>query len=279
MAVDWQPDADNVYLSSGPTTWRCTGWRRSITRVSALDHLGFVVARPTTCAPGTPRRGALIGEHDVAVLMAPKLHRDGSTSFYFATRRATRCRSSTSRRCGRDAPRRSRRGRRRRRRPGRDRGGEPLQGVDEAEGEREAVDADDLVDQHAVDVGERGGADALAAAWTSVICGEAGLEDRYVLGVDEAAVVGVAQIAAQVGEDRLRPVGLVDEGLGTAAGRGAAYSSRACWSRRRWRRAWLKAMTWWTRRRRSCSRARSSASGVGSGGAPGGGRPRSGPGG
>ena len=96
----------------------------------------------------------------------------------------------------------------------RDGGGEPLQGVDEAEGEREAVDADDLVDQDPVDVGERGGADALAAALHVGHLGEAGLEEGDVVGVDEAAVVGVAHDRGEVGEDRLGTVGLADEGLG-----------------------------------------------------------------
>jgi catechol 2,3-dioxygenase-like lactoylglutathione lyase family enzyme len=83
MAVDWQPDADNVYLSSGPDNLALHRVTQVDHSVSALDHLGFVVAAADDVRAWHARVDGLIGEHDVAVLMGPKLHRDGSTSFYF----------------------------------------------------------------------------------------------------------------------------------------------------------------------------------------------------
>ena len=44
MQVDWQPDADNVYLSSGPDNLALHRVAEIDHRVSALDHLGFVCA-------------------------------------------------------------------------------------------------------------------------------------------------------------------------------------------------------------------------------------------
>lgn len=83
MAVDWQPDADNVYLSSGSDNLALHRVAAVDHSTSALDHLGFVVAAADDVRAWHARIDASIGEHDVAVLMAPKLHRDGSTSFYF----------------------------------------------------------------------------------------------------------------------------------------------------------------------------------------------------
>lgn len=83
MAVDWQPDADNVYMTSGGDNLALHRVHAVDHSVSALDHLGFVVASADDVRAWHARVDGLIGVHDVAILMAPKLHRDGSTSFYF----------------------------------------------------------------------------------------------------------------------------------------------------------------------------------------------------
>ena len=52
FAVEWEPDPDNVYLSSGIDNSRCTvaadaatatRRRRAASRAGALDHLGLIV--------------------------------------------------------------------------------------------------------------------------------------------------------------------------------------------------------------------------------------------
>lgn len=83
MAVDWQPDADNVYLSSGGDNLALHRVARVDHAVSALDHLGFVVPSADDVRAWHERVAGLAGEHAVEIVMAPKLHRDGATSFYF----------------------------------------------------------------------------------------------------------------------------------------------------------------------------------------------------
>ena len=83
MAVDWRPDADNVYLSYGPDNLALHRVAEVDHRVSALDHLGFVTASADDVRAWHERVVALAADHDVAVLQPPKLHRDGATSLYF----------------------------------------------------------------------------------------------------------------------------------------------------------------------------------------------------
>ena len=79
MRVVWQPDADNVYLSSGRDNLalhRATAPRT--TNGSPLDHLGFLVessSRVHTIATALERRG-------LPLVKPPREHRDGSTSLY-----------------------------------------------------------------------------------------------------------------------------------------------------------------------------------------------------
>lgn len=83
LAVDWQPDADNVYLSHGVDNLALHRVARVDHGVSALDHLGFVVPSADAVRAWYERVVGLIGEHALEIVMAPKLHRDQSTSFYF----------------------------------------------------------------------------------------------------------------------------------------------------------------------------------------------------
>lgn len=83
MQVDWQPDADNIYLSSGPDNLALHRVAEIDHRVSALDHLGFVCATADDVRAWFVRVEALVGAHGLEILQAPKLHRDGATSFYF----------------------------------------------------------------------------------------------------------------------------------------------------------------------------------------------------
>lgn len=83
MAVDWQPDADNVYLSYGPDNLALHRVDRIDHSVSALDHLGFVVAAADDVRAWHERLAGLATEHGLEILTSPRLHRDGATSFYF----------------------------------------------------------------------------------------------------------------------------------------------------------------------------------------------------
>lgn len=83
MAVDWEPDADNVYLSSGGDNLALHRVARVDHAVSALDHLGFVVASADDVRAWHDRVVALLDAHGLEIVMPPRLHRDGATSFYF----------------------------------------------------------------------------------------------------------------------------------------------------------------------------------------------------
>ena len=80
MTVEWRPDADNVYLTSGCDNLAMH--RASPRAVPAgpqrLDHIGFILHTPEDvdvwyeflCAQG------------VTMKTAPRTHRDGARSFY-----------------------------------------------------------------------------------------------------------------------------------------------------------------------------------------------------
>lgn len=81
MHVEWKPDDDNVFLSSGndnlalhratePTSE--TGQR--------LDHLGFII----DAMDDVDRWHEFLVAEDVRILQGPKTHRDGARSFYCA---------------------------------------------------------------------------------------------------------------------------------------------------------------------------------------------------
>jgi catechol 2,3-dioxygenase-like lactoylglutathione lyase family enzyme len=82
LTVEWRPDPDNVYLTSGRDNL-------ALHRVDALvekqhgvkerlDHVGFVV--PTAAA--VDAWGAWLESRGHALAQAPKTHRDGARSLY-----------------------------------------------------------------------------------------------------------------------------------------------------------------------------------------------------
>jgi catechol 2,3-dioxygenase-like lactoylglutathione lyase family enzyme len=79
MRVVWQPDPDNVYLSSGRDNLALHRAREPrAAEGSPLDHLGFFVEsreRVHAVAQALERRG-------IALSRPPRDHRDGSTSLY-----------------------------------------------------------------------------------------------------------------------------------------------------------------------------------------------------
>jgi catechol 2,3-dioxygenase-like lactoylglutathione lyase family enzyme len=85
FAVEWEPDPDNIYLSSGidnlalhRSTSLTTG-RSAEGGAAALDHLGLIVRE----ADDVDRWAAFLEGNGVAMSAKPKTHRDGARSCYF----------------------------------------------------------------------------------------------------------------------------------------------------------------------------------------------------
>lgn len=80
MAVEWQPDTDNVYLSSGCDNLalhRFHGGERAPAQ-QRLDHIGFII---DDIEQVDVWHNFLKG-HGVRIKNEPKTHRDGARSFY-----------------------------------------------------------------------------------------------------------------------------------------------------------------------------------------------------
>ncbi len=79
MKVEWRPDPENVYLTSGhdnlalhqaPDGYEMAGGR--------LDHIGFIL----NTAADVDDWYAWLLEHNVMIKTEPLTHRDGARSFY-----------------------------------------------------------------------------------------------------------------------------------------------------------------------------------------------------
>jgi len=79
MRVEWRPDADNLYLTSGNDN---LALHRAQHRVDAahqtLDHIGFILRT----AEDVDAWYAFLREHGVTIKSGPRTHRDGARSFY-----------------------------------------------------------------------------------------------------------------------------------------------------------------------------------------------------
>ena len=80
MSVEWQPDADNYYLTSGNDNLALhrTDSVAGIDAVQALDHLGFIIDK----ADEVNHWFDFLKQEKVEMLTAVKDHRDGARSFY-----------------------------------------------------------------------------------------------------------------------------------------------------------------------------------------------------
>ena len=80
MSVEWQPDADNIYLTSGNDNLALH--RAPATFVTAthqrLDHLGFILDEMAQVDIWHD----FLKEKGIAIKAAPRTHRDGARSFY-----------------------------------------------------------------------------------------------------------------------------------------------------------------------------------------------------
>jgi catechol 2,3-dioxygenase-like lactoylglutathione lyase family enzyme len=78
--IVWQPDPDNVYLSSGSDNLALHRVETVSSDPGALDHLGILVASPEAVR----RAETALAAAGVVVLQATKKHRDESVSCYVA---------------------------------------------------------------------------------------------------------------------------------------------------------------------------------------------------
>jgi len=82
FAVEWEPDPDNVYLSSGIDNLalhRADAGADPHVGPGALDHLGLIVRS----ADDVDRWAAFLESRGVVLKAKPKTHRDGARSLYF----------------------------------------------------------------------------------------------------------------------------------------------------------------------------------------------------
>jgi catechol 2,3-dioxygenase-like lactoylglutathione lyase family enzyme len=80
MHIEWQPDADNVYLTTGHDNLALhrapENYQRS--QNQALDHLGFIIAT----AGEVDHWHEYLSKQGVNIEQGLKTHRDGARSFY-----------------------------------------------------------------------------------------------------------------------------------------------------------------------------------------------------
>jgi len=80
--VEWEPDPDNVYLSSGADNLalhRAPPGSEPAAGADRLDHLGLIVRQPED----VDRWAAFLEARGVTLDARPKTHRDGARSCYF----------------------------------------------------------------------------------------------------------------------------------------------------------------------------------------------------
>ncbi|MEH6502424.1 MAG: VOC family protein [Cycloclasticus sp.] len=78
MAVEWRPDADNVYLTSGNDNLALHVVTGEETGVPKLDHIGFFLETDEDVDDWYE----FLQHHQVKMKTKPRKHRDGAKSFY-----------------------------------------------------------------------------------------------------------------------------------------------------------------------------------------------------
>ena len=80
FAIEWEPDPDNVYLSSGIDNLALHKGNVDPARApGALDHLGLIVG----AADDVDRWAEFLESRGVTIDARPRTHRDGARSCYF----------------------------------------------------------------------------------------------------------------------------------------------------------------------------------------------------
>lgn len=80
MTIEWQPDEDNVYLTSGKDN---LALHRLLTDANwslpqRLDHIGFILKTPDAVDAWY----TYLNDQGVEIKATPRNHRDGARSFY-----------------------------------------------------------------------------------------------------------------------------------------------------------------------------------------------------
>ncbi|MCC5874105.1 MAG: VOC family protein [Gammaproteobacteria bacterium] len=79
MRIEWQPDADNIYLCSGNDNLALHRVAEDPATVGQrLDHIGFIIDN----AADVDRWQAFLEAEGVTLLTEARTHRDGARSFY-----------------------------------------------------------------------------------------------------------------------------------------------------------------------------------------------------
>jgi len=78
MEVEWRPDSDNVYLTSGNDNLALHRDNDKISGAQRLDHIGFILKD----GQAVDEWHEFLLQQNVEIVKAPKTHRDGARSFY-----------------------------------------------------------------------------------------------------------------------------------------------------------------------------------------------------
>ena len=78
MSVEWRPDQDNLYLTSGNDNLALHRANDSLQSGQRLDHIGFIL----NSVESVDAWYEYLLEQKVDIVKAPKTHRDGARSFY-----------------------------------------------------------------------------------------------------------------------------------------------------------------------------------------------------
>src|SRR5262245_58865788 len=81
LKIEWEPDADNVYLTSGQDNLAIHKLPAGSEPgdVQIVHHIGFIVKTPANVDEWAERLRAF----GVSLVQEPKTHRDGARSIYF----------------------------------------------------------------------------------------------------------------------------------------------------------------------------------------------------
>jgi len=78
MRVEWRPDPDNVYLTSGNDNLALHRYNKAFDASQHLDHIGFFLNSPDDVDEWFD----FLRAHDIRMKTEPRTHRDGARSFY-----------------------------------------------------------------------------------------------------------------------------------------------------------------------------------------------------
>ena len=79
MEIEWQPDADNLFLTSGNDNLALHRASEKFDKANQrLDHIGFIINTPEL----VDEWYQFLSYHNIPLQQPPRTHRDGARSFY-----------------------------------------------------------------------------------------------------------------------------------------------------------------------------------------------------